>query len=301
VPNYTYPDSDTLKNELGATSHDELERLESAFAAMRESERRAGHGPRGQFDADHLKALHHHLFQDVYEWAGHSRDERVTMSDGLIASEPVMRKVAGKPFLAGPQIADALEQIGTKLRDANYLRGLPWQEFAIRAATVMADLNSIHAFREGNGRTQRAFICELAEAAGHSLDFSVISQERMVQASVAAHERDDNGMMERLFNDAGDPQRAAALREAIAFLEREKFPWNDRYIAIAEPGYAVDVIMVGVQRDHFMARTGSEILIGNTSDLPNPHPARGEEFSFLPTASKRHEQQSDLEERKDDK
>jgi fido (protein-threonine AMPylation protein) len=106
-----------------------------------------------------------------------------------------MRKVEGKPFLPGAQIPEALEKIGTTLREADYLRGLPREAFATRAADVMAGLNNVHAFREGNGRTQRAFMCELAEAAGHSLDFSVISQERMVQASIAAHERGDNGMM----------------------------------------------------------------------------------------------------------
>ena len=41
-----------------------------------------------EFDAEHLKALHRHLFQDVYEWAGHTRDEQVRLRDGSIAADP---------------------------------------------------------------------------------------------------------------------------------------------------------------------------------------------------------------------
>jgi cell filamentation protein len=73
----------------------------------------------------------------------------------------------------------------------------------------------------------------------------------------------------------------------VAFLDREKFPWNDCYIATAEPGHLVDATLVGVQGEHFMARTSSEILIGNTSDLPSPRPARGEAFRLLPAILKK--------------
>jgi cell filamentation protein len=139
--------------------------------------------PAGTFDAAHLKAIHRDLFQDVYEWAGHTRNEKVRLSDGTIASEPFLRKVDGRPFLVGARIKEALAAIAARLRAANYLRGFARQEFAERAADVMADINAVHAFREGNGRTQRAFIRQLAMEAGHELDFSVVSRERMVQAS----------------------------------------------------------------------------------------------------------------------
>jgi len=95
VPGYTLTDGITLKNKLGALNHDQLERLEGRFFAARYSEVTLGLGPQGQFDVEHLKAIHKHLFQDVYEWAGHSRDERVILSDGTVATEPLLRKVDG--------------------------------------------------------------------------------------------------------------------------------------------------------------------------------------------------------------
>jgi cell filamentation protein len=287
VPNYTYTNEveSAVKNKLGATTHDELERREAAYVAFRDAEIMEGKGPRGSFDAEHLKAIHHHLFQDVYEWAGHTRDQGVLLSDGTVASEPLLRKVDGNLFMIGPQIRSALERIADRLRDMNYLRDLPREEFAKRAADIIADINGAHAFREGNGRTQRAFIRELAREAGHELDFSVVSRERMIQASIAANERGDTTPMRRMFVEISDPDRVAALSQAIDALDARGMNWNDTYIATTEPGQLVEVKMAGVAGKHFMARTETGILVGNTADLPVPSPQRGETFVIEPASS----------------
>jgi fido (protein-threonine AMPylation protein) len=161
-----------------------------------------------------LKAIHRHLFQDIYEWAGHTRDERVKLSDGTIATEPVLRKVGGQPFMKGPLIAGNLKRITGRLRDENYLRCLSREEFSHRAATLMVELNGMHPFREGNGRTQRVFVVELAREAGHKLDFSCVTRERMIQASIAGNEKNDPAMMQRLFNEISNPLRVAALNKS---------------------------------------------------------------------------------------
>jgi cell filamentation protein len=147
----------------------------------------------------------------------------------------------------------------------------------------MADLNAIHPFRDGNGRTQRAFVSELAQQAGHCLDFTVVSRERMIAASIAANEHDDPTMMRRLFNEISDTARVAALRQAIDFLGQQRFPWNDRYVATTEPGHEVELTLAGVAGAHFMGRTSSQILIGKTVDLPEPRPQRHETFTIVPS------------------
>ncbi len=287
MPNYTYPGIDPLhaavKNRLGINAHDDFEIISAALVAARVAEIIEGEGPAGSFDADHLKAIHRHLFQDVFEWAGHTRDEPVTLSDGTVATEPLLRKMDGSPFMQGPLIAPALQRIAVTLRESNYLRGLSRGEFATRAADIMVEINGIHAFREGNGRTQRAFIRELAKQAGHELDFSVVSRERMILASIAGNDHSDPSMMRRMFVEIADPARVAALAKALDGLGRLNFPWNDRYVATAEPGHRVEVTMAGIAGDQFMARTTSEILIGQVSDLPQPRPARGETFTFEPS------------------
>ena len=173
MPNYSYSDDpgSAIKNKLGARTHDELDRLEGACVAAREAELMDSRPIPGNFDAGHLKAIHQHLFQDVFEWAGHTRDEKVTLSDGSVATEPLLRKIDGKLFMVAPMIPNALDALADKLFAAAYLKGLARDEFADRAAGVMMDLNAVHPFRDGNGRTERVFMRFLAEQAGHGLDF----------------------------------------------------------------------------------------------------------------------------------
>jgi cell filamentation protein len=282
VPGYTIDDGPdyVLKNKLGATTHDELQRLEIPLVAARESEIRAGFGPSGNFDAERLKAIHRHLFQDVYEWAGHTRNEVVRLSDGTFATEPFMHK-GNAPFMPGPAIPSALDEVARSLRDTDFLRGLPREEFAHSAADIMTEINGIHAFREGNGRTQRLFMEELARQAGHTFEFSVVSQERMIEASIAANERGDPSLMHRLFDEISNPTRVEALRTAEEQLDQQQYDWNQHYIATMEPGHPVELTMVGITGDQFMAHTGSQILLGKTVDLSKPYPERGEQFAFV--------------------
>lgn len=66
-------------------------------------------------------------------------------------------------------IDEVLADIFSELRAENHLRGLPLKRFASRAAYYSGPLNMAHAFREGNGRTQRIFLDQLAALAGYTL------------------------------------------------------------------------------------------------------------------------------------
>jgi len=282
VPHYTYPAAGTLKNKLGTTDSQDLGRIEGQLVAARIYELTLGYGPNGQFDTDHLKAVHRHLYQDIYEWAGHTRDEPVGLSDGTVATEPDMDNQEGLAFLPGHLISRSLDSLFKKLREAGDLRGLPRPEFASRAADILSVLTVIHPFRHGNGPALRAFVSELAEQAGHTLDFTVVSKERMRQAAMAANDHDDPAVMRCLFDEISDPSRVDALRQAIVWLEQRGFPWNDRHIATLEPGQPVELTMVSLAGDHFVGRTGSRILIGKISDLPRPHPRSLDTFTIIP-------------------
>jgi hypothetical protein len=92
--------------------------------------------------------------------------------------------------------------------------------------------------------------------------------------------------MQRLFNEISDPVRVAALSKAIGSLEQHGFAWNNHYIATTEPSHRVDVQLAGVAGEQFMARTKTAILIGQTRDLSDPPPERGQEFTLAPTSWK---------------
>lgn len=122
----------------------------------------------GKFDFDHLQRIHRYIFQDVYAWAGQIR----TVD---IAKENMFCNVKF--------IASQAEIIFENLKKENYLAGLKEEVFIKRLAYYFAEINALHPFREGNGRSQREFIRSLALHNDYIVRFAKISSEDMIEAS----------------------------------------------------------------------------------------------------------------------
>jgi cell filamentation protein len=165
-----------LKNKLGIRDEKELKKAEASLAAWR-SFQLAGEPIPGLFDLDHLRAVHQHLFSDLYEWAGELRDIDLSKDNSYFANHR--------------QIINAAGPIFEKLADENYLEGLDAGEFSARAAYYMGEINALHPFREGNGRAQREFINHLAYKHGYLIEWKNISQADMVQASIESFHQGD--------------------------------------------------------------------------------------------------------------
>jgi cell filamentation protein len=174
------------------------------------------------------------------------------------------------------------DRIFARLHQANLLQGLSRVGFVSGAVQLFADINKLHPFREGNGRTQRIFIDALARHAGHEVSFDVVSRERMVSASIEA--LDGNlGMLTRIFEEITDETRIQPLRRAIAFLSAHQFKWNETYIATTAPGETYSGRLVGRDGDAFMMRTDdNRILVGRATDI-DPAIPNGERLSFRAT------------------
>jgi len=107
--------------------------------------------------------IHRQAFGDIYDWAGQVRT--VSIAKGSMFCRPQF-------------IEPATAEICQQLRDENFLRGLArvhfvdrvhflaWVYFLARVTRYLGEVNAVHPFREGNGRTQRAFFGQLAAAAG---------------------------------------------------------------------------------------------------------------------------------------
>ena len=76
----------------------------------------------------------------------------------------------------------------------------------------LGEINAIHPFREGNGRTQREFIRQLALRAGHPLSWVGFTQQQMVDASIASHLRGDNAGLTAIIEAALFSSREQASR-----------------------------------------------------------------------------------------
>jgi len=60
----------------------------------------------------------------------------------------------------------------------------------------LAELNAIHAFREGNGRAQLTFFVLLANRAGYALDLERLDPDVMLDAMIASFDGDEIKLVE---------------------------------------------------------------------------------------------------------
>lgn len=176
---YFYPETidwtgqGTLRNKFDERDADVLHVKEYARAAVRQRELMAGTVDIARtYDAAHVRAIHRHLFQDVYEWAGEYRT--VNMSKG-----------PGHGFgdVQTGEVDRYLTDVSRLVRATEWGR-LDHDQFAGRAAGVFAYLNQAHPFREGNGRTSKVFLEHVAERSRFTLDYDRVSPEVWNQASM---------------------------------------------------------------------------------------------------------------------
>ena len=161
---YLDPETGVLKNRLGISDEEELKKAEASLVAWR-SYQLSEKPIQGRFDLDHLKAIHKHLFGDVYEWAGEFRDIDLAKGDSYFANHR--------------HIVSAALPVFEKLAEENYLNGLDAAGFSSRAAYYLGEINALHPFRDGNGRAQREFINHLAYRNGYFIEWKNVSQEEM--------------------------------------------------------------------------------------------------------------------------
>jgi len=170
---YTYEGSTVLRNLLDLRDPEKLADFEAEISTQRAGEPL----PAGNLDFAHYCAVHHHLFQDVYEWAGKPRTVRIAKG--------------GNPFCFPENIESQANKLFGELKIANFFQDLAPKDFAENAAHFLGELNAIHAFREGNGRSQLAFFDMLATQAGYPLDLHKLDAKKMLEAMIASFDGDE--------------------------------------------------------------------------------------------------------------
>jgi cell filamentation protein len=178
---YVYKGTTVLKNKIGLRDQDRL----SAFEVEMTTSRAEEPLPAGNFDTAHYRAIHRHLYQDVYRWAGRYRSVR--MSKG------------GNHFCYPENILAQMNALFQQLRAVNFLRGMDADCFVSKAARFLGDLNAIHPFREGNGRTQLTWLALLADRAGHPLRLDRVRPDTFLPAMIASFD----GNLEPLTDELG--------------------------------------------------------------------------------------------------
>ena len=189
---YCYPDSNVLKNKLHITDGSELFEAEKELTSIRLFELQEN-PLEGDFDYKHLRAIHKYIFQDVYEWAGQLR----TVEIGK-----------GNLFCTTACLEEFGNSIFSRFFKECYECRDDFETFVRIFAEHYGDLNALHPFREGNGRTQREFARCICLKCGYDFDLSCTTHSEMLAASILSFDRGDNSQLQHIFTEAISPSIA---------------------------------------------------------------------------------------------
>ena len=170
---YCYKGTTVLKNRLSIRDQEALDQVEADTTAQRFAEPL----PQGRFTPAHYCAVHRHLFGGIYAWAGRFRVTRISKGDST--------------FCYPENIPAQMRALFAALKSQSCFSGLELEDFSTRSAHFLAELNAIHAFREGNGRTQLAFFTLLADRAGHPVRNTNLRPETILDAMITSFKGDE--------------------------------------------------------------------------------------------------------------
>lgn len=168
---YCYPETDVLINKLGITDNKKLQVAERELTSFRINQL-AMNPIKGNFDLKHLQRIHKHIFQDIYSWAGEIRMVNIGKGNTF--------------FTNSIYIYNYAQSIFDKLKKDNFLRNYSLEEFSEKFSYYASELNMLHPFREGNGRSTREFLRCLAKEAGYTLNYSMIDNKALLNAFISS-------------------------------------------------------------------------------------------------------------------
>lgn len=173
---YYYKDFDVLINKENIKDANALAEYEADMTMLRQYQLEKEQMVKGRFGSTHLKRIHGYIFQDIYPFAGKLRTENIEK---------------GSTFFCKSQfIEENLNSTFSNLAKDRYLVSLNAEEFSQKVAYYMSELNMIHPFREGNGRSIREFIRELAMNCNYIINWSLIEKETLLGATIIAVNKD---------------------------------------------------------------------------------------------------------------
>lgn len=164
-----YPGTSVLINKFNIRDEGKLNEVESVLVSAKYAEWM--NAPKCEtFDFVHYKAIHRFLFSDLYDWAGQVRTVNISKK--------------GTSFIDAEHIEEQAALIFGRLKACRYFCGLPHDKFVEKIVDFYCATNILHPFREGNGRTQRAFLTQLIRNAGYDINFSEMDTDLLMIATI---------------------------------------------------------------------------------------------------------------------
>lgn len=187
---YSYPDSDVLINHFSISDENRLKELETVYSLFRLSELKLKK-PADPVDLSAFMEIHRSILQDVYPFAGQLRQEMISKGSSAFAHPD--------------HIEGELHRVFNELAEENYLKDLPREVMVKRLAHYLAELNALHPFREGNGRTVREFARQLMANAGYQLDWEKVARPAEIINAFVDSFNATNDRLEELLDEIIKP------------------------------------------------------------------------------------------------
>lgn len=174
-----YPDTTVLINKLDIRDQSELDAVEKQVTLLRgiqaeqETEFR-------DVDFEFYKSLHRKLFSDLYDWAGTLRTINISKKGTVFCNHTELETLGRLKF--------------ERLKAMDFLRGLPDGSFLDEITELYHELNMLHPFREGNGRTLRLFMTLLIRSTDRDIDFGLCDSDILTLSTIRASQGDTSAL-----------------------------------------------------------------------------------------------------------
>ena len=159
---YTYPNSSVLINKFDIKANEEAYEKEYGLARLRGLDLVLE--PISVKKIDDVLKIHGFLFGEMYAWAGQLRKVNISKE--------------GNAFMALQAFDTGTKYINSLINNF-YDRANSRQAITKALAEILDNLNYMHPFREGNGRTQREVVRSLALEKGYYADIDLTEDDEV--------------------------------------------------------------------------------------------------------------------------
>lgn len=199
---YIDPSSGVLKNKLGINNTHDLSQAIGDFATSAQVSLTLD-PPDVTCDATMLQQIHKRLFGKIFDWAGSFRTVQI-----FKGTDP---NDLDDYFFDARFFDYAFANLYSELDSVNFFNGLSFNQLVLALSQNYAELNYIHPFREGNGRSQRVFWSFALYKAGWNIDWYQISKEENDRASFSSRITGDSSELVKMFTKHIEPLNEHAL------------------------------------------------------------------------------------------
>ena len=170
-----YPGTRCLVNYFNIKDKHELKQIEILFSSIRIAELFTKPLDMG-LTFSYLKAIHQHIVGDLYPSAGMIREKSLEKKSEFCKAEYIETQ-AGEIF--------------SKLSQMKFLSGIDdFDDFINELAYFMGEIEALHPFQDGNGRTTRFFFSDLARRAGYDIIWNTVDVDKYLEANIASIDGD---------------------------------------------------------------------------------------------------------------